>query len=85
LIGGFATQTKPITQTLIEEVLRDFDFHSGRLDVSPREQTDSTSREQAEDSVPTLPDQKTERSQDEHQPAKLSFRMFGRKRGFSFF
>jgi general secretion pathway protein A len=85
LIGGFATQTKPIPRTLIEEVLRDFDLTADEVDRGPRELVEAPSPDRGSAPAPALADQKTEQPQEGQPAASPSFRVFGRKRGFSFF
>ena len=89
LIGGFATETKPIPRKLVEEVLRDFDFR----EVSGRADDDSDARRRSSAEAPSrapaspaaaAPEQETPNSQ-EHRAASALLGTFGRKRRYPFF
>jgi general secretion pathway protein A len=99
LIGGFATETKPIPRKLVEEVLRDFDL-TDNLN-GPDNQTDARSSDEHLDArrrafaevqsaasaspvSATAPDQSTSDSK-EQRPSSALLGAFGRKRRQSFF
>jgi general secretion pathway protein A len=89
LIGGFATQIKPVSRAMVEEVLRDFD-----LAKKDDDKTDGKAAQQVEDRIapmegegpPKPPDaDDSAASRAPHHPAASSFGVFGRGRGSSFF
>jgi general secretion pathway protein A len=76
LIGGFATQTKPIPRALVEEVLRDFDLRSVADTAG-----DATPPAVASSSTGVSDENAT----DAPERRSAVFGTFGRKRRFSFF
>lgn len=93
LIAGFATQSRPIRRTIIEEVLRDLDL-AGSPNVSLDTQPGSLDRVQPRPVAPAAapipvppphaPEPESEKSLEDRQGSPF-FKGFARKRGFSFF
>jgi general secretion pathway protein A len=87
LIGGFASETKPIPRRLVEEVLNDFDLKghaddrtNGRRPHVP----DAPSAMSASPAAPTARDHAMANSPEQRSSSTL-FGTFGRKRRLSFF
>jgi general secretion pathway protein A len=82
LIGGFATQSKPIPRTLVEEVLRDFDLKGvpdNAGDARPGAQASPVPTSTAPAAV------SNESTDDTPERRAAVFGTFARKRRFSFF
>ncbi len=87
LIGGFATQTKPIPRKLVEEVLQDFDLNATAEDNTNPSRADSKDAPAAvRATATTASDPRGSDSQEQAQaPSSTVVGAFGRKRRFSFF
>jgi type II secretory pathway predicted ATPase ExeA len=83
LIGGFASQTRPVSRAIVEDVCRDFDLHGTQnADVKSPVSTPATepSSSLGGDSSPTTTPPKTEQPQ-----GGRLFNLLTPKRRFSFF
>ena len=81
LIGGFASQVKPVGRAIVEEICGDFDLRPADEPPSPepRQEADAERLEEVAESAPvTQPVQQQER-------AEAMFGTVSRKRRFSFF
>jgi general secretion pathway protein A len=90
LISGFATQSRPIRRTIVEEVLRDLDLAAPQS-ISLDPQATSPDRVQPRPAAapapvppPPAPEPESEKSHEDRQGSPF-FKGFARKRGFSFF
>jgi general secretion pathway protein A len=90
LISGFATQSRPIRRTIVEEVLRDLDLAAPQS-ISPDPHATSPDRVQPKPAAapapvapPPAPEPDSDKSHDDRQGSPF-FKGFARKRGFSFF
>ena len=91
LIGGFASQVKPINAAFVEEVCRDFDIRDSTGSIAPvlsLPDQDAIANEDQERQVinaPTVPSLTTGEAPEVEAPATPMFGTVNRKSRFSFF
>ena len=83
LIGGFAAQSRPVTRSIVEEILRDFDLRSHRAGEEPVNDpaTDIRDLPPLPKPVPVNVIEPSTPAEDEPRPNPKMFATFGLRRG----
>jgi len=85
LLGGFAAQVKPVDADIVEEVCRDFDLPAGGPEPDVAARTNGDGRQVTAAVEPILPPAATGSAGPAGRGQSEMFRLYARRRRFSFF